>query len=89
MTSQAISEYIRELIEAAAAADIVSAAGVEAVASLRNSGADPDMTFAAGDVAVDAASRGLDAVVVTTPDLAGRVTDALRDAELTYEVNDV
>lgn len=82
-------EASQRLIDAAAAADIVSAAGVEAVASLRKSGVDPDVTFAAGDVAADAASRGLDAVVVTTSDLAGRVTDALRDAELTYEVNDV
>ena len=77
------------LADAAAAADVVAAAGVEAVAALRESGVDPDVTFAAGEVAADAAGRGLDVVVVATTDLAGRVTDALRDAGLAYEVDDI
>ncbi|MEF8808317.1 DUF7839 domain-containing protein [Natronomonas sp.] len=77
------------LAEAAAAADVVAAAGVEAVAALRKSDAEPDVTFAAGEVAADAAGRGLDVVVVATTDLAGRVTDALRDAGLAYEVDDI
>jgi putative transcriptional regulator len=77
------------LAEAASAADLVAAAGVEAVAALRSSESEPDVTFAAGAVAADAASRGLDVVVVVTTDLAGRVTDALRDAGLTYEVDDL
>jgi putative transcriptional regulator len=75
--------------DAAAAADVVAAAGVEAVAALRKSDAEADVTFAAGEVAADAASRGLDVVVVATTDLAGRVTDALRDAGLAYEVDDI
>jgi putative transcriptional regulator len=62
---------------------------VEAVVALREAGVEPDVTFAAGDVAADAAGRGLDVVVVATSDLAGRVTDALRDAGLAYEVADV
>ncbi|WP_254838209.1 MarR family transcriptional regulator [Natronomonas marina] len=78
-----------ELAQAAAGADLVVAAGVEAVATLRRSGEEADVTFAAGEVAVDAARRGLDVVVVTTTDLGGRVTDALRDAGLSYEVDDV
>jgi putative transcriptional regulator len=77
------------LASAAAAADVVVAAGVEAVAVLEASGLDPDVTFAAGEVAADAAGRGLDVVVVATTDLAGRVTDALRDAGLAYEVDDL
>jgi putative transcriptional regulator len=77
------------LSEAASTADLVAAAGVEAVAALRSSESEPDVTFAAGAVAADAASRGLDVVVVATTDLAGRVTDALRDAGLTYEVDDL
>ena len=76
------------LADAAAAADVVSAAGVEAVAVLEASGFDPDVTFAAGEVAADAAGRGMDVVVVATTDLVGRVTDALRDAGLSYEVED-
>ena len=77
------------LASATAAADVVAAAGVEAVAVLEASGFDPDVTFAAGEVAADAAGRGLDVVVVATTDLAGRVTDALRDAGLAYEVDDL
>jgi len=77
------------LADAAADADLVAAAGVEAVAALRESGLDADVTFAAGAVAADAASRGLDVAVVVTTDLAGRVTDALRDAGLAYEVDDL
>ncbi|MEF8777662.1 MAG: MarR family transcriptional regulator [Natronomonas sp.] len=75
--------------EAAAGANLVAAAGVEAVATLRDSGTEPGTTFAAGAVAADAAGRGLDVVVVATTDLAGRVTDALRDAGLAYEVDDI
>ncbi len=78
-----------ELAEAAATVDLVVAAGVEAVATLRQSDREPDVTFAAGAVAADAAGRGLDVVVVATTDLAGRVTDALRDAGLPYEVEGV
>jgi putative transcriptional regulator len=37
-------------------------------------------------VAADAASRGLDAIVVATTDNVGRVTDALRDTGVSYEV---
>ena len=77
------------LADAAADADLVAAAGVEAVAALKESGVDPETTFAAGTVAADAAGRGLDVVVVATTDLAGRVTDALRDAGLAYEVDDI
>ncbi|MFP4625354.1 MAG: MarR family transcriptional regulator [Natronomonas sp.] len=70
-------------------AGIVVAAGVEAVVALRHSGVEPDVTFGAGAVAADAASRGVDVVVVTTTDVASRVTDALRETDLAYEVDDV
>lgn len=76
------------LADAADGADLVAAAGVEAVAAIRASGHEADVTFAAGEVAADAANRGLDVAVVATTDLAGRVTDALRDAGLSYEVDD-
>ncbi|MFC6862469.1 winged helix-turn-helix transcriptional regulator [Halomicroarcula sp. GCM10025817] len=67
-------------------APIVTAAGVEAVAALRDVGVEPTTYFAPGEVAADAASRGLDAAVVTTRDAVGRVTDALRDAGVDYDV---
>ena len=68
-------------------ADVVAAAGVEAVGALREIGVDSVGHFAAGEVAADAASRGLDAVVVASVDNVGRVTDALRDAGAAYEVS--
>jgi putative transcriptional regulator len=77
------------LAAACEAADLVTAAGVEAVVTCRESDADADVHFAAGAVAADAAGRGLDVVVVVTTDSAGRVTDALRDADLSYEVADL
>ena len=65
---------------------IVTAAGVEAVSALRDAGVEPTTYFAPGEVAADAASRGLDAVVVATQDTIGRVTDALTDASVSYDV---
>jgi putative transcriptional regulator len=67
-------------------ADLVCAAGVEAVAALRDDGVDVDVRFAPGEVAAAAAGRGLDVTVVATADSVGRVTDALRDTDISYEV---
>lgn len=75
--------------EALEAADLVVATGVEAVVALRRSDVEPATVFAAGEVAADAAGRGLNVVVVATTDAVGRVTDALRDADLPYEVSDL
>jgi putative transcriptional regulator len=66
--------------------DLVLAAGVEAVAALRAAGHEPSVYFASGEVAAEAADRGLDVVVVATTDAVGRVTDALRDADVAYDV---
>ncbi|QSG02562.1 DUF7839 domain-containing protein [Natranaeroarchaeum sulfidigenes] len=77
------------LAERSSSADIVAAAGVEAVVALRGADVDIDTRFAAGEVAVDAASRGLDVLVASTIDNVGRVTDALRDAEVAYEVSEL
>ncbi|MCL9813947.1 MarR family transcriptional regulator [Natranaeroarchaeum aerophilus] len=77
------------LAERSSSADIVTAAGVEAVVALRGADVDIDTRFAAGEVAVDAASRGLDVLVASTTDNVGRVTDALRDAEVGYEVSEL
>ncbi len=77
------------LAERSSSTDIVTAAGVEAVVALRAADVDIDTRFAAGEVAVDAASRGLDVLVASTTDNVGRVTDALRDAEVGYEVSEL
>jgi putative transcriptional regulator len=78
---------LTEIRRACERADVVVAAGVEAVGALREVGIDSVGHFAAGEVAADAASRGLDAVVVASVDNVGRVTDALRDAGAAYEVS--
>jgi putative transcriptional regulator len=69
-------------------ADVVCAAGVEAVVALEAAGVEVSTWLAPGEVAGDAATRGLDAVVVTTTDTLGRVTDALRGEGIAYEVTE-
>jgi len=79
-------ENVDEIAAAAADADLVAAAGVEAVVALRDAGVPNHSHFAAGAVAADAANRGQHVVVVATSDEVGRITDALRDGDVTYEV---
>jgi putative transcriptional regulator len=67
-------------------ADLVLATGVEAVVACRQADVDPAITFAIGDAAADAAERGLSVTVIATTDAVGRVTDRLRDADVSYEV---
>jgi len=74
---------------AVADADIVLAAGVEVVVALRRVDTEPGVTFAAGEVAAEAASRGQRVVVVAVADQLGRVTDPLRDAPANYRVADL
>ncbi|MFP8954505.1 MarR family transcriptional regulator [Natrialbaceae archaeon A-arb3/5] len=67
-------------------ADLVLATGVEAVVACEVAEIDPAVTFAVGDAAADAAERGLSVTAVATTDAVGRVTDTLRDADVSYEV---
>ncbi|QSW98385.1 MarR family transcriptional regulator [Haloterrigena alkaliphila] len=67
-------------------ADLIVAAGVEAVVACRQTGADPAVPFAAGEIAAEGAERGLAVTAVATTDEVGRVTDTLRDADVSYEV---
>ncbi|WP_224447453.1 MarR family transcriptional regulator [Haloprofundus salilacus] len=69
--------------------DIVVASGVEATVALRSSGVHPEVTVAAGDVAAAAAARGQSVLVVATMDAVGRVTDALRDEDISHEVREL
>ncbi len=74
------------VVEHCADADRVLATGVEAVVACRQADVEPATTFAVGDVAADAANHGLEVTVVATTDAVGRVTDVLRDADVSYEV---
>jgi putative transcriptional regulator len=76
------------LRDACESAELVVAAGVESVVALRQADVEPTVTVAAGEVAAAAAPVGLDVVAVVTTEAFGRVTDALRDAEVAYEVAD-
>jgi putative transcriptional regulator len=69
-------------------AAVVVAAGVEAVVACRRADVEVTTHLAAGPVAAEAASRGLDAVAVVAADSVGRVTDALRDRDALYELVD-
>lgn len=68
--------------------DMLLCAGVEAVVAARYAQLHPDTWFAPGAVAAEAAGRGLDVAVIATMDYVGRVTDAVRDAGMSYEVVD-
>jgi putative transcriptional regulator len=67
--------------------NVVAPAGVEAVVALGAAGVEYATAFAAGDVAADAASRGLDVVVVATADQVGRVTAPLQEGGVSYRVS--
>ncbi|EMA39482.1 DUF7839 domain-containing protein [Halobiforma nitratireducens] len=74
------------VVETCDGADVTVATGIEAVVACRDVDADPAVTFAVGEVAADAAERGLEVTAVATTDAVGRVTDVLRDADVSYEV---
>jgi putative transcriptional regulator len=76
------------LATACEAADVVVAAGVEAVVACRKAGVSPATTVAAGAVAAAAATRGVDVAVVAVTDAVGRVADALRDEDVLYELTE-
>ena len=82
--SRRLDETVSE--QAVENADLVLASGVEAVVALDRLGVEPAVTVAADDVATAATERGLDVTVVATTDAVGRITDGLRDGDVSYEV---
>ncbi len=75
-----------QLAETCQQADLVVAAGIEAVVSLKNIDHEPAVSVAAGEVAAAAAAVGQQITVVASTDTIGRVTDALREGNVSYEV---
>lgn len=67
-------------------ADLVLAAGVEAVVLLDKAGITPQTVFAVADVATDAAQRGLDVTVAATVGTTARLIDSVTDAGVNYEL---
>jgi putative transcriptional regulator len=80
---------VGELAASVEAADLVVAAGVEAVAALRRIDVDPAVHVGAGAVAAEAATKGQDVAVVASVDEAGGVVDVLRDKDVTYDLESV
>ncbi|MFP4590915.1 MAG: MarR family transcriptional regulator [Halobacteriales archaeon] len=66
-------------------ADLVVAAGTEAVAVLRRLGVDPDVTFGTPGAVQEAAARGLSVVLVTVETRLAEHADRLRDLDIPFE----
>ncbi|MFC6988861.1 MarR family transcriptional regulator [Haloplanus sp. GCM10025708] len=77
------------LVDAAAAdADLVAAAGTEALATADAAGLDVDVRFGTALAIQEAATRGLDVLLLTVTTELSTHTDRLRDGNLHYEVVD-
>ncbi|WP_424018398.1 MarR family transcriptional regulator [Halorientalis pallida] len=72
----------------AADADLLAVAGTEALAAARAADCDPDLRFGTAEAVREAATRGLDVLLlVVETDLAGH-TDRLREDNVSYEIVD-
>jgi putative transcriptional regulator len=74
------------LQEAAAEHDLLAAAGVEAIASIRTAGQEADVRFGTPQAVEAAAARGLDVLLVAVETTVSAHTDRLRDQNIRYEV---
>ncbi|KYH26997.1 MarR family protein [Halalkalicoccus paucihalophilus] len=82
-SSVADSEPLREY---AAAHDLVATAGTEAVAAARAAGLDPEIRFGTPDAIREAATKGLDVLLLATEDRLAAHTEALREGTVGYEM---
>ncbi|SFS08741.1 putative transcriptional regulator [Halomicrobium zhouii] len=69
--------------------DLVAVAGNEAIVAARRAGLSIDIRFASTDAVREAATKGLDVLLVATADRLSSHTDSLRDQNVSYEVRDV
>ncbi len=72
----------------AADADLVAAAGTEALTALRTADVEPDQRFGTATAVEEAATKGLDVLLVAVSDCVSTHTDRLRDSAAGYEVVD-
>lgn len=66
--------------------DRVAVGGVEAVVAAREAGLDPDIRFGTPEGVREAATKGLDVLLLAAADLIGTHTDALHEQGISYEV---
>lgn len=74
--------------ERAAEHDLVATAGVEALALLRRADCPPDIRFGTAQAVREAATRGLDVLLVSVTTAIGEHANALREGNVSYEVVD-
>jgi len=72
----------------AEAHDLVAVAGTEAVVTARDAALDPDVRFGSPVAVQEAATKGLDVLLLASTDLLSAHTDKLREQNLSYEVVD-
>jgi len=72
----------------AADADLLVAAGTEALAALRRADSPPDVRFGTADAVREAAMRGLDVLLVVVAGRLSAHTEGLRETPVSYEVVD-
>jgi putative transcriptional regulator len=69
--------------------DIVATAGTEALVVAEEAGVDPDVRFGTAQAVQEAATKGLDVLLLATTNEVSPHTDALREQTIAYEVVDV
>jgi len=70
-------------------ADLLAVSGPEALALARAADLDPDVRFGTPEAVREAATKGLDVLLLVTGDALSAHTDTLRDGSVSYEVIDV
>ena len=74
--------------EMAGAHDLVAVAGAEAIVAAEAANLEPDIRFGSASAVQEAATKGLDVLLLSSTDLLSTHTDKLRDQNLSYEVVD-
>lgn len=68
--------------------ELVATAGTEALAAVRAASLEPDIRFGTVAAVREAATKGLDVLLLATTDVLSAHTDELRDRNISYEVVD-
>jgi len=69
--------------------DLVACAGTEALVVARRADVEPEVRFGTVDAVEEAATKGLDVVLLATTNVVSPHTDTLREGNIAYEVVDV
>jgi putative transcriptional regulator len=75
--------------EAAGEHDLLATAGTEALAAVRAADLDPDVRFGTAPAVREAATKGLDVLLLVVESAMGEHTSALREGSVSYEVVDL